>query len=175
VVEKNPGADATGLALPQIGEQLWYVPCAATHWNDLDHRQERLFNFVFEDGPPLRSTGRKPAKGEPVVDFRELGALQQYDARKGTVLTASEHTIRPAGAKAAWPGTVVAHVFREELRPAKVMIDGQEREVMTRVRDERLALEIRHPNGFQTLYYPLEGQAALAHGTGGHSWYREGE
>jgi hypothetical protein len=175
VAEKNPGANATGLALPQIGETVLYVPCAQTHWNDLDHRGERLFNFVFEDGPVLRSTGRKPARGEPVVDFRELGALQQYDPKRGVVLTASEHTIRPVGAKAAWPGTVVTHVFREELRAAVVKIDGQEQEVMTRVRDERLALEVRHPNGFLTLYYPLEGQAALAHGTGGHNWYRAEE
>jgi hypothetical protein len=161
-------------ALPQIGESVLYVPCAQTHWNDQDHRRERLFQFVFEDGPPLRSTGRKPQKGDPVLNWTELGALREYDAQKGTVITASEHTIRPT-TTAPWPATVVAHVFREELRPARVMIDGEEQEVMARVRDERLALEVRHPNGFQTLYYPLEGQGALRYGTQGHSWYREGE
>jgi hypothetical protein len=161
-------------SLPQIGETVLYVPCAATHWNDQDHRRERLFQFVFEDGPPLSSTGRKPAKGDPVLNWTELGALREYDAAKGTVLTASEHTIRPT-TTGPWPGRVVAHVFREELRPARVMIDGEEQEVMARVRDERLAIEVKHPNGFLTLYYPLEGQGAIRHGTVGHSWYREGE
>jgi hypothetical protein len=161
-------------SLPQIGETVLYVPCAQTHWNDQDHRRERLFAFVFEDGPPLRSTGRKPQKGDPVLNWTELGALREYDAAKGTVLTASEHTIRPTTTP-PWSAVVVAHVFREELLPVIATIDGKEQEAWLRVRDERLALEVRHPNGFQTLYYPLEGQGALRYGTQGHSWHREGE
>lgn len=156
------------------GDKVLYVadPC---HWNDLDHRGERVFAFAFEDGPPLPSTRQKPQKGQPVQGFAELGVFERFDHDKGTVLTASQHTLRPIGPKSAWPATVVRHLFREELREATAVIDGQEQRVLVPVRDERLALEVQHPNGYLTLYYPLEGQGALKQGKDGHSWHREGE
>jgi hypothetical protein len=154
----------------KAGDTVVYV-AHECHWNELDRVGDPVFDLVYvADG----SGGAK--KGEPVRSRLSLGGVEST-LPDGSLRMVSGHVVRPHRPRQPWPATVVDDVQRTP-REVTATIEGREQTVTVYDEVKRLLLEIRHPNGFVTLRYPLEGDAAVAHDPTGkqlHSWHKEDE
>lgn len=164
-MREKKAAAAEGAALT-VGESVFYVadPC---HWNETDSSGVPVFGFVMASDGPVRPGGERVKAGDALHGTSDKWGFGRHVSTDpdGTLVFENGAKVRPSRPLKSWPAVVVEYEFQE-------ITEGK------KVRVTRLALEIKHPNGFVTLHYPLEGASAVPHDPTGkrlHSYHLPGE